>query len=232
LPDYKLNKDKTVVKKLFAKTALLAEDWAKNVLITLDHQGVISDVAVNQSAPEPGAEQIKGVLIPGIANCHSHAFQRAMVGLAEKRGSGDDSFWGWRDVMYRFLATIGPEELQAIAAQLYVEMLKAGHTGVAEFHYLHHSPNGTPYDDPAQMSHRIVEAAREAGIQLTLLPVLYGKQGDQLLDAWIFATQRPAVKDVMVAGQWQVRDGRHCDEDRIRKIFFEVMSSIGDLENK
>jgi formimidoylglutamate deiminase len=111
--------------------------------------------------------------LPGMPNLHSHAFQRAMAGLAERRGPGDDSFWTWRETMYGFASRIGPDALRAVAAQLYVEMLKAGYTNVCEFHYLHNAPDGTPYADPAAMSHAIVEAARDAGIGLTLLPVLY-----------------------------------------------------------
>jgi len=111
--------------------------------------------------------------LPGMPNLHSHAFQRAMAGLAERRGPGDDSFWTWREAMYAFASRVGPDELQAIAAQLYVEMLKAGYTHVCEFHYLHNAPDGKPYADPAAMSKAIVEAARETGIGLTLLPVLY-----------------------------------------------------------
>ncbi|MBU6417569.1 MAG: formimidoylglutamate deiminase, partial [Xanthomonadaceae bacterium] len=111
--------------------------------------------------------------LPGMPNLHSHAFQRAMAGLAERRGPGDDSFWTWRETMYGFASRIGPDELRAIAAQLYVEMLKAGYTRVCEFHYLHNARDGAPYADHAEMSHAIVEAAREAGIGLTLLPVLY-----------------------------------------------------------
>jgi len=111
--------------------------------------------------------------LPGMSNLHSHAFQRAMAGLAERRGPGDDSFWTWRETMYGFTSRIGPDELRSIAAQLYVEMLKAGYTHVCEFHYLHNAPDGAPYADHAAMSRAIIEAAREAGIGLTLLPVLY-----------------------------------------------------------
>ena len=112
-------------------------------------------------------------VLPGMPNLHSHAFQRAMAGLAERRGRADDSFWSWRETMYTCAAAIGPDALQAIAAQLYVEMLKAGYTQVCEFHYLHHQPDGTPYAQPEIMSLALIEAAREAGIALTLLPVLY-----------------------------------------------------------
>ena len=111
--------------------------------------------------------------LPGMPNLHSHAFQRAMAGLAERRHSSGDSFWTWREAMYAFASRIGPDELRAITAQLYVEMLKAGYTHVCEFHYLHNAPNGKPYANPAAMSLAILEAAREAGIGLTLLPVLY-----------------------------------------------------------
>ncbi|HXE67603.1 MAG TPA: formimidoylglutamate deiminase [Rhodanobacteraceae bacterium] len=106
-------------------------------------------------------------------NLHSHAFQRAMAGLAERRGPGDDSFWTWREAMYGFASRIGPDALRIVAAQLYVEMLKAGYTHVCEFHYLHNAPDGAPYADRAAMSRAIIEAARDAGIGLTLLPVLY-----------------------------------------------------------
>jgi len=116
-------------------------------------------------------------VLPGLVNAHSHAFQRAMAGLAERRGHEEDSFWTWRDVMYRFAALIGPDELYAIAAQLYVEMLEAGYTTVCEFHYLHHQPDGRPYDDPAELSLALLAAARDTGIAMTLLPVLYMRGG-------------------------------------------------------
>jgi formimidoylglutamate deiminase len=122
-------------------------------------------------------ESLGSWVVPGMPNLHSHAFQRAMAGLAERKGRSDDSFWSWRETMYAFAAAIGPDELQAIAAQLYVEMLKAGYTQVCEFHYLHHQPDGTPYAQPEAMSLALIEAAREAGIALTLLPVLYMSGG-------------------------------------------------------
>ncbi len=119
---------------------------------------------------EPGSD---AATLPGMINLHSHAFQRAMAGLAERRGAGNDSFWTWREIMYDYATRIGPDDLQAIAAQLYVEMLKAGYTHVCEFHYLHHRPDGTPYPNAAAMSEAIIAAAAETGIGLTLLPVLY-----------------------------------------------------------
>jgi formimidoylglutamate deiminase len=112
-------------------------------------------------------------VLPGMPNLHSHAFQRAMAGLAERQSQSDDSFWTWREVMYAFAGSINPDDLRAIAAQLYVEMLKAGYTQVCEFHYLHHQPDGRPYADPAAMSLALIEAAHEAGIGITLLPTLY-----------------------------------------------------------
>lgn len=112
-------------------------------------------------------------VVPGIPNLHSHAFQRAMAGLAERQTHPEDSFWTWRETMYRFAARMTPEAVHAVAAQVYAEMLEAGYTTVCEFHYLHHQSDGTPYDDPAAMSHALIEAARETGIRLTLLPVLY-----------------------------------------------------------
>jgi formimidoylglutamate deiminase len=118
-----------------------------------------------------------GWRVPGIANLHSHAFQRAMAGLAERQTDPKDSFWTWRETMYRMAARFDPDSLHAVAAQLYAEMLEAGYTAVCEFHYLHHAPDGTPYADPAAMSRALVQAARDTGIRLTLLPVLYMSGG-------------------------------------------------------
>ena len=114
-----------------------------------------------------------GWALPGIANLHSHAFQRAMAGMAERQGDPNDSFWTWRETMYAMAARFTPEQLRAVAAQLYVEMLEAGYTTVCEFHYLHHRPDGDFYDDRAAMSQALIDAARDTGIRLTLLPVLY-----------------------------------------------------------
>ncbi len=116
-------------------------------------------------------------VVPGIANLHSHAFQRAMAGLAERRTDAADSFWTWRETMYRMAARFDPDLLHAVATQLYVEMLEAGYTTVCEFHYLHHAPDGSPYADPAAMSRALIQAARDTGIRLTLLPVLYMRGG-------------------------------------------------------
>jgi formimidoylglutamate deiminase len=145
--------------------------WRSDAAFAVDERGRIAQAEGN--APH----YLDGWVLPGMPNLHSHAFQRAMAGLAERRGPSDDSFWTWRETMYAFAARIDPETLQAIAAQLYVEMLKAGYTQVCEFHYLHHQPDGTPYAQPEAMSLALIEAAREAGIALTLLPVLYMSGG-------------------------------------------------------
>ncbi len=127
----------------------------------------------------------KSLKIAGMPNLHSHAFQRAMAGLTERQTNPADSFWTWRELMYRFASRITPEQLHAIASQLYVEMLEAGYTSVCEFHYLHHQPNGLPYDNAAAMSQALIQAAHDTGIRLTLLPVLYmtgGFDGRELND--------------------------------------------------
>lgn len=161
--------------KLFAQEALLPEGWQPNVLIEFGADSWISHVKVNAdpAALSHDVERAKGPLIPGMPNLHSHAFQRAMAGLTEKAGPSGDSFWTWRELMYKFLSRITPEDNEAIATQLYIEMLKSGYTAVAEFDYLHHDIDGTPYADRTEMSTRLIAAADSAGIGMTLLPVLY-----------------------------------------------------------
>lgn len=161
---------------LFADHALLPTGWARDVLLAWDETGTLIRVEATQ-APPAGTERAPGVLLPGLPNLHSHAFQRAFAGLTEYRGAEQDSFWTWRDLMYRFAALLGPDELEDIATHLYVEMLRAGYTAVCEFHYVHHDPQGRPYANPAEMSLRLVAAARRAGIGLTMLPVLYQHSG-------------------------------------------------------
>jgi formimidoylglutamate deiminase len=156
---------------LFAETALLPDGFAGGVRLEIDGQGEL--LAVEAGAEPAGAERLSGVILPGMPNLHGHAFQRAMAGLAEHLAPGEASFWTWREVMYRFLERIGPDELCAIAAQVYVEMLEAGYTAAGEFHYLHHQPDGRPYADPAALSSAILAAREASGIGLTHLPVLY-----------------------------------------------------------
>lgn len=160
--------------QLFAERALLPDGWRHDVRLEIDVRGDLA--AVIPDADPAGAVRLDGPVIPGMANLHSHAFQRAMAGLAE-HAAGGESFWTWRQVMYRFVSRLTPGQVEAIAAQLYVEMLKAGYTTVGEFHYLHHAPDGRPYDDPAEMAWRVLAAARQSGIACTLLPVLYGYGG-------------------------------------------------------
>ncbi|MFO1161460.1 MAG: formimidoylglutamate deiminase [Reyranellaceae bacterium] len=160
--------------KLHLETALMPDGWRHDVVVGIDH-GVIVSV---EDPGDGAAERVSGVTLPGLPNLHSHAFQRAMAGLTERRrGDATDSFWTWREAMYHFVDRLDPDDLEAIAAFAYMEMLEAGFTQVAEFHYLHHQPDGRPYDAVNEMSQRIVAAADAVGIGLTLLPVLYRQGG-------------------------------------------------------
>ncbi len=155
-------------------TAYLPTGWACNVRVTIT-QGRIAQIDTGV-APLPG-DQCHSIALPGLGNLHSHAFQRGMAGLAERRGRTDDSFWTWREVMYRFVERMGPDDLVAIAALAYIEMLESGFTRVGEFHYVHHDITGHAYANPAAMSAAIAQAAGETGIALTLLPVFYAHGG-------------------------------------------------------
>ena len=159
----------------FADFAWLPHGWAANTRIDVAAERTFD--VVDEDADGQGATRIGRFVLPGMPNLHSHAFQRAMAGLAERQTNPEDSFWTWRETMYAFASRIGPDDLRAIAAQLYVEMLQAGYTQVCEFHYLHHQPDGKPYADAAAMSLALIEAARETGIGLTLLPTLYMSGG-------------------------------------------------------
>jgi formimidoylglutamate deiminase len=158
--------------RLFARDALLPAGWARDIVVDIDGHGEIRAVDVAFATPAD-AERVQGALVPGMPNVHSHAFQRALAGLTERGGPRADNFWTWRTEMYRFLERIGPDEQEAIATQLYMEMLKAGYTSVGEFHYLHHDPAGRPYANPAEMAERVRAAAATTGLRLTLLPVFY-----------------------------------------------------------
>ncbi|WP_339438078.1 formimidoylglutamate deiminase [Pseudomonas sp. EA_15y_Pfl1_P104] len=159
----------------FAERALLPNGWANDVRLEISADGVLTRVEANASAD--AAERLRGPVLAGMPNLHSHAFQRAMAGLAEVAGNPNDSFWTWRDLMYRMVGKISPEQLHVIARQLYIEMLKAGYTSVAEFHYVHHDVNGQPYADRTELSRQISQAATSSGIGLTLVPVLYTHSG-------------------------------------------------------
>lgn len=159
---------------LFFGAALLAEGWAHDVRIEIADGRIAAIVAGDVRRP---GEECFAVGIPGLANLHSHAFQRGMAGLAEVRGPTPDSFWSWREVMYHFLGALTPDDVEAFAALAYAEMLESGFTRVGEFHYLHHDPAGRPYAQVTEMAGRIVAAAAETGIGLCLLPVLYAHGG-------------------------------------------------------
>jgi formimidoylglutamate deiminase len=159
---------------LWFEQALLADGWARDVRFTIA-DGMIS--RVDTDVARQSGEVAHGPCLPGLPNLHSHAFQRAMAGLTETRGPTGDSFWTWRELMYRFVDRLGPDEVQAIAALAYMEMLETGSTRVGEFHYLHHDKDGGAYADPAEMAARIAAAAEETGIGLTLLPVFYAHAG-------------------------------------------------------
>jgi len=160
--------------------------WRRDCVIRLNEEGRIESIVDDSTAT---AELIlTGLVIPGIPNLHSHAHQRAIVGLTEHRAADHDDFWGWREMMYRANAAINPDQLQDIARYLYIDMLRQGYTSVTEFHYLHHQPNGLPYQNPAEMSERLIAAADEAGIAIALLPVLYCRGGFQ--DEPLQATQK------------------------------------------
>ena len=159
---------------IFATRALLPDGWHSDVRISFS--GCHID-RVDVNVPTQVGDEKHAILLPGMPNLHSHAFQRGMAGLAERRGPSTDSFWSWREVMYSFALTMTPDQMTAVAAQVYVEMLEAGFTRVGEFHYLHHAEDGRPYADSAEMAVRIAEAANQTGIGLTLLPVFYAHSG-------------------------------------------------------
>jgi formimidoylglutamate deiminase len=160
-------------RKFHFTSALTSSGWKKDVDVGVGENGTIESV----EAGSQEGESIKGIAIPAIANVHSHAHQRLMVGLAERAGPSADSFWTWREVMYGFALKLSPDDLEAVAAQTYVEMLKAGFSCVGEFQYLHHQPDGSPYDNIAEMSLRCLSAAEQAGIAITMLPTFYKHSG-------------------------------------------------------
>lgn len=159
----------------FAPRVLLATGWAHNVRLEVDELGMLTAITPEASSHE--SIPLSGPVVPGMPNLHSHAFQRVMAGLAEVAGDPQDSFWTWRELMYRMVQRLTPEQVGVIARQLYIEMLKGGYTQVAEFHYLHNDISGKPYADRGEMTAHLSAAAGDAGIGLTLLPVLYSYAG-------------------------------------------------------
>jgi formimidoylglutamate deiminase len=170
---------------LWAPRAWLPGGWSDAVVLRIDAGGRWDEITPGITTPPLGATQLDGPLLPGLVDAHSHAFQRAFAGLAERRESAADDFWSWRDRMYRVALRITRESLCAVAAQLYVELLRGGYTQVCEFHYLQHDVDGKPYDDPLALGWALADAARDAGIGLTVLPVLYERAG----------FSRPALRD-------------------------------------
>lgn len=200
--------------KLFASWALLPEGWAQDVLLTWDAQGALASVDTGVT-PDASVPRAVGPILPGMPNLHSHAFQRGFAGLTEYRSvapgddpAGGDSFWSWRTLMYRFALRLSPDALEAIATQLYIEMLRAGYTSVCEFHYVHHDADGKPYADRAEMSLRLLRAAQAAGIGMTLLPVLYQTAGFGNKPAQ--ADQRRFLNDVDAMHTLLERLAPHC----------------------
>lgn len=193
---------------VWAERALLADGWAEHVSIEFDESGKIT--GLRPDSPPEGERQ--GLVIPAPVNSHSHAFQRAMAGLTEQRGSDPtDSFWTWRQLMFRFLDQLTPDQVQAIAALVQMEMLEAGFATNVEFHYLHHQPGGRPYDRLGEMADRIAAAAETTGIGLTLLPVMYQYGGCDLRDL----------------GPGQIRFGN--DLDRFTRLLGEAGDSLRAL---
>ena len=158
----------------FAEQALLTQGWAKNVRIAVV-DGVIQKIT--QDAQASDAIFLTGPTVPTVANLHSHAFQRAMAGMAEISLNAHDSFWSWRELMYKMVQKLSPDDVRIIATQLYIDMLKVGYTQVAEFNYLHHQQNGQAYGQLNEMAQQLMQAANIAGLGLTLLPVLYSHSG-------------------------------------------------------
>ncbi|WP_346913456.1 formimidoylglutamate deiminase [uncultured Roseibium sp.] len=193
---------------LFANTALTPSGWKENVRVVIAPDGRIAEVS--EGAAPDGTHV--GTLLPAPVNLHSHAFQRAMAGMSERRGSESrDTFWTWRQIMFRFLDVLTPDDIEAIAAFVQMEMLEAGYSTVAEFHYVHHQPGGTPYDNIAELSERIAAASNATGIGLTLLPVLYSQGG---------CDGRPL-------GDGQIRFGN--DFDRFAKLHEAAAKAVATL---
>ncbi len=196
------------MKSLWAEQALTAQGWQRNVSMKIGSDGQIAEIRADC---EPAGQQF-GVLLPAPANSHSHAFQRAMAGLTEKRGANPiDSFWTWRTLMYKFLDQISPEQVEAIAALVQMEMLEAGFATNVEFHYLHHSADGTPFSKLSEMADRVAAAAASTGIGLTMLPVQYQYGG---------CDKRPL-------GAGQKRFGN--DPERYSRLVDEIRTTLKQL---
>jgi formimidoylglutamate deiminase len=189
--------------------ALLPDGWARNVRVDVA-AGRIARI-VRGTAPVPGDDR-HAVALPGLPNVHSHAFQRGMAGMTERRGNSADSFWTWREAMYHFLDRMNPDHVMAVAAMAYAEMLESGFTRVGEFHYLHHDPQGMPYPGSgAAMAEAVAEAARETGLAMTLLPVFYAHAD------FGGAPPKPGQRRFI------------CDLDSFARLHQACAAAIGDL---
>lgn len=201
--------------QLFAKRALLPGGWTENVRVSIGEDGRMA--TVEEDAKQGGADVGLGnrILLPAQCNLHSHAFQRAMAGMTEHRTAGRDSFWTWRDLMYRFVERLTPGQIEAIAALVYMEMLEAGYGAVGEFHYIHHQENGEPYRQLSETTQRVFAAARETGIGLTHLPVLYscGGAGGQPLLPGQARFGNDAERFSRLVEEARSLAGRHLDGD-------------------
>ena len=202
-------------KRFFAQQAWINGAWARDVLLSVNVHGVWCGVQAGATdAARVGATVLPGPVLPGLVNAHSHAFQRAIVGLTERRGgavgAASDDFWSWRDRMYTAALRITPEQLETIATLLYTELRQCGYTQVCEFHYLHNTPSGQPYADPLDMSLALVRAAKRAGMGLTLLPTLYMRSGFGAAglrdDQRRFASSPESIARLVEGLQAQVRD--------------------------
>ena len=167
----------TAAASIWAARAWLPAGWRENVLLRTGSDGRWAEVIADVGKAPTGVVIVEGPLLPGLVDGHSHAFQRAFAGLAERREAGHDDFWSWRDRMYRVALAVTPKVQRAVAAQLYVELLCGGYTQVCEFHYLQRDVGGVPYADPLELSWAIADAATDAGIGITLLPVIYERAG-------------------------------------------------------
>lgn len=159
------------------KSLLTNQKWISDAFVTIDNKGIIT--AISEQKPSTPIEFVNGIALPSFYNAHSHAFQYAMAGLAEKHDikALNSDFWSWREAMYQLALSINPDDMEAIATMLYAEMLRHGYTQVAEFHYVHHDKNGNPYSNLSEMGERMVAAAQKAGIRITLIPIFYQKGG-------------------------------------------------------
>ncbi len=178
---------------LFCERVLLPEGWTSDVTIGIDLNGSIASIE-RGTVCEPDSTALAGPVVPALQNLHSHAFQRAMAGLAEQAGSTDDSFWTWRETMYRLVGQMSPDDVEAVATKLYSELLKGGFGQVVEFHYFHHALTDLGRSDGFEMSSRILRSAETAGIGLTHLPVFYAHSGFGGLAP--NAGQRPFIHDI------------------------------------